>query len=51
MVQADALQQARACHDRQAWREAYELFSNADREEPLGAEDLDRLAACAYMLG
>jgi DNA-binding CsgD family transcriptional regulator len=51
MVLADALVEARACYGRQAWREAYDLLSRASGEVPLGAEDLDRLAGCAYMLG
>jgi DNA-binding CsgD family transcriptional regulator len=51
MLMADALQQGRACFERQLWREAHELLSDADREAPLAAEDLDRLAACAHLLG
>ena len=51
MVSADALQQARETYGRQSWRAAYELLSAADREAPLAPEDLDRLAACAHMLG
>jgi len=47
----DALRQARASYERQSWREAYESFSAADREESLAPADLDRLAACAHMLG
>src|SRR4029453_14704651 len=51
MVSGDALQQARASYEHQSWREAYESFSAADREGSLAAEDLDRLGACAHMLG
>ena len=51
MVSVDALRHARASYERQSWRQAYELLSAADQEEPLGPEDLDRLAACALMLG
>ena len=51
MVSADALQQARATFERQSWREAYEMLSNADREQPLAPDDLYRLAECAHMLG
>ena len=51
MVPVDALPHARASYDRQLWRQAYELFSATDREEPLGADDLDRLATCALMIG
>jgi hypothetical protein len=35
----------------QAWRDAYESLSAADRAERLGAEDLELLATAAYMLG
>ena len=51
MLSADALHQGRACFERQSWREAYELLSQADREAPLAPEDLDRLATCAHLLG
>jgi len=51
MVSVDALRHARASYERQSWRQAYELLSAADREQPLGPEDLDRLATCALMLG
>ena len=51
MLLADALQQGRACFGRQAWREAYDLLSDADREAPLTPEDIDRLATCAFLLG
>lgn len=47
----DALERGRASYDREAWRDAHAFWSSADREVPLGPEDLDRLAACAYMLG
>ena len=47
----DALQHARACYERQAWREARDILLEADQESPLGADDLDRLAACSFMLG
>jgi len=51
MVSEDALRHARANYDRQSWRQAHELFSAADREGPLGPDDLDRLATCALMIG
>ena len=51
MVTGDALAQARASFEREAWREAHALWCAADREDPLGPEDIDRLASCAYMLG
>ena len=51
MVSMDALRHARENYDRQAWRQAHELFSAADREEQLGPDDLDRLAVCALLIG
>src|SRR6476659_7060052 len=48
---ADARRDARACYERQSWREARDLLLAADRELPLSAEDLDRLAVSSYMLG
>ena len=51
MVSDDALRHARANYDRQSWRQAHELFCAADRDEPLGPDDLDRLATCALMIG
>ena len=50
-MERDALSRARASFEREAWREAHEIWSAADREVPLEPEDLDRLAACAFMLG
>ncbi|HEX6724630.1 MAG TPA: LuxR C-terminal-related transcriptional regulator [Gaiella sp.] len=41
----------RRAYAREAWLEAYEQLSAADRREPLGAEDLGRLATSAYMIG
>jgi len=43
--------QGRAHYGRGAWLDAYRALSDADRAEPLGAQDLDRLATSAYMLG
>ena len=51
MATQDALRQGRASYQREAWREAHAFWSAADREVPLGPEDLEGLAACAYMLG
>ena len=45
------LQEGRQAYDRSAWAAAYESFARADEDEPLGAEDLVRLAISAYMLG
>jgi DNA-binding CsgD family transcriptional regulator len=40
-----------SAHAGQAWLEAFEAFSAADRVEPLAAGDLELLAEAAYMLG
>lgn len=47
----DVRERGRVAFTRRAWGEAYaELFA-ADRDAPLGIEDLERLAVAAYMLG
>ena len=51
MTAEHTLRQARACYERQAWREAHAQFLAAEREGRLDPEDLDRLATCAYLLG
>lgn len=43
--------QARAAFDRQAWRDAHTAFLAAAAEAPLTAEDDERLAIAAYLLG
>ena len=48
MVAANVVDQARAAFDRDAWREARDLFAAAD---DLGPEDLERLAFSAYLTG
>src|SRR5512144_2534082 len=45
------LERGRASYGRQAWAEAYALLDGADREAPLGAEDLELLATAAHLLG
>ncbi|HEV8393685.1 MAG TPA: helix-turn-helix transcriptional regulator [Vicinamibacterales bacterium] len=47
----DALQRGRAAYERQAWADAFAALSDADRASPLDAEDLDRLAAAAALIG
>src|SRR5574339_264242 len=51
MDSADRLEHGREAIERQDWRQAYESLSEAERAEPLGAEDLERLSVAAYMLG
>jgi DNA-binding CsgD family transcriptional regulator len=45
------LKRARECYRGHAWSEAHQLLSIADESCPLGAEDLELLAACAYLVG
>jgi DNA-binding CsgD family transcriptional regulator len=45
------LDRGREAYAGQAWSEAWESLSAADRGEPLGAEDLELLATAAYMIG
>jgi DNA-binding CsgD family transcriptional regulator/tetratricopeptide (TPR) repeat protein len=48
---SEELAHARESYSSSAWRTAYESLVRADQLEPLGAEDLERLAISAYMLG
>jgi tetratricopeptide (TPR) repeat protein len=48
---ASGLDVARDAVSRYAWAEAFGLLAAADAVEPLGAEDLERLADCAWWLG
>ena len=45
------LQQGRESFSRQAWADAEALLSAAEREDPLGPDDLERLAMATYLLG
>ena len=45
------LDRGRAAYDRQAWADARDLLSTADREASLRAEDLERLAIATYLVG
>jgi DNA-binding CsgD family transcriptional regulator len=51
MTTADTLDQGRESFGRQAWADAFAQLSDADREALLAAEDLERLATAAYLLG
>ena len=51
MTTASALDRGRASHDRHAWAAAYALLAEADQAAPLAAEDLERLATAAYLIG
>ena len=45
------LEQGRDAYVRRAWWDAYTSLSNADRTAPLDADDLERLATAASMIG
>lgn len=45
------LQRGRERYARRAWEQAHDLLSRADREAPLDAEDLERLAWSAALTG
>lgn len=51
MTMADALDRGRDSFGRHAWGNAFAQLSRADRESSLEAEDLERLAVAAYMVG
>jgi tetratricopeptide (TPR) repeat protein len=48
---AGALERGRDAYRRRAWGEAYARLSAADRDTPLGPDDLERLAVTCTMLG
>jgi DNA-binding CsgD family transcriptional regulator len=45
------LDRARQHYERRAWARACQAFLRADQETPLAAEDLERLATAAYLVG
>lgn len=51
MATADNLNRGRDAFRRRAWTDAYELFAAADRDQPLPPDDLEWLAAAAYLTG
>ncbi|MFW6195257.1 MAG: hypothetical protein ACOC5M_01910 [Chloroflexota bacterium] len=51
MATADALTEGRRWFETRAWGSAYARLAAADRETPLQAEDLERLATAAYLTG
>jgi DNA-binding CsgD family transcriptional regulator len=51
MARAGGLDRGREAFARQAWAAAWDELSAADREVPLGPEDLQRLAVTAYLVG
>jgi DNA-binding CsgD family transcriptional regulator len=51
MADLATLRRGRQSFEKQAWAEAYRLLHAADREAPLDAEDLERLAIVAHLVG
>lgn len=51
MARNEALIRGRTLYDERAWRDAYEALSQADEVEPLGWDDLDKLAWAAALSG
>ena len=51
MATADTLDRGRESFGRWAWADAFDKLSAADRETPLAPEDLELLAAAAYLVG
>ncbi|MFE0804272.1 LuxR C-terminal-related transcriptional regulator [Streptomyces sp. NPDC058812] len=51
MATVDPGMQGREAYERLAWRDAYEQLSAADQQGPLEADDLDRMARAAYLIG
>ncbi len=47
----DALERGRTAYAERTWLDAHESLAAADRDASLGAQDLERLATAAYMLG
>lgn len=51
MDAAEELERGRTAYARRAWLDAHESLTATDRAVQLGAQDLERLATAAYMLG
>lgn len=51
MATADRIERARRSYQQKAWRDAYGQLSAADLQGSLGADDLDRLAMAAFLIG
>ena len=51
MTDIETLGRARTSFEQKAWADACRLFEAADREAPLGPDDLERLATAAYLVG
>jgi hypothetical protein len=51
MTDLVALRHGRKSFEQRAWAESYRLLQTADRDAPLDADDLERLAIAAHLLG
>jgi DNA-binding CsgD family transcriptional regulator len=51
MTLGSSLERARSAFGAEAWSDACDLLVRADREAPLGLEDLERLAVASYLVG
>jgi DNA-binding CsgD family transcriptional regulator len=51
MTDLATLQRGRTSFEQRAWADSYRLLHAADRDAPLDAEDLERLAIAAYLVG
>jgi DNA-binding CsgD family transcriptional regulator/tetratricopeptide (TPR) repeat protein len=51
MTDAHAVQSGRDSFRQAAWEQSYRLLEAVDRDTPLQAEDLERLATAAYLIG
>ena len=50
-IRVDHLDRARRSYGKRAWADAFQAFSDADRESPLEAHALELLALAAYLIG
>lgn len=48
---SETLERGRRHYEDKAWADSFELLSQADEVKPLGADDLERLALSAYLIG
>jgi hypothetical protein len=51
MTQLSAVDEAREAASHYAWREAFDLLAAADAAAPLGPDELDLMAECAWWIG
>jgi DNA-binding CsgD family transcriptional regulator/tetratricopeptide (TPR) repeat protein len=51
MTDGATLRRGQKAFEQRAWAESYRLLQAADRDAPLDAEDLERLAIAAYLVG